>query len=203
MNGNVLKTMESLERNGMGSVFFNTAHEAVDYLMSAIPENSSVGIGGSVTVNSIGIVERLKKRGNEVLFHWLASSPAESMKIRHKALSADIYLAGTNALTMDGKLVNIDGMGNRVAGMFFGPPKVYIICGINKIVENVDMGLERIGDNAYLNAERLKLNTPCIKAKKCVKCSVPDRMCNITVIINKKPMAADIEVVIIGEKLGY
>lgn len=197
-----MKTMNALNRNGIKSKYFESQNDAVEYLVSVIPKEASVGIGGSVTVNSIGVIDRLKAKGTKVLFHWLAKSPEESKKIRREALKADIYMTSTNALTMDGKLVNIDGAGNRVAGMFFGPPKVYIVCGVNKIVENVDKAFERIDNNAYKNAERLKLNTPCVKTKKCVDCSVPDRMCNVTVIINKKPNMTDIEVVIINEELG-
>lgn len=203
MDDKVLKTMNSLRQNGLGSSFFETPAEAVEYLMSVIPEGVSVGIGGSVTVNSIGIVDRLKERGNKVLFHWLDKTAEEVNKTRRAAMNADIYMASTNALTMDGKLVNTDGTGNRVAGMFYGPKKVYIVCGVNKIVENVDSGLERIENYAHLNAERLKLDTPCVKAKKCVDCRVPSRMCNITVIIKRKPSLTDIEVVIINQSLGY
>lgn len=203
MDGKVSVTMKSLKRNGIGAKYFETSMEAVDYLMSAIPDDASVGIGGSVTVSSIGIIDRLKERGNKVLFHWLAKSGEETTRIRREAMNADVYMASTNALTMDGKLINIDGTGNRTAAMFFGPPKVYIVCGVNKIAEDEEAGIERIRHNAWKNAERLKLNTPCVKAHDCVDCSVPGRMCNVKVVINKKPGLTDIEVVIINENLGY
>ena len=203
MDEKVLKTLEALKRNRFETKYFETANEAVDYLMQAIPEKASVGIGGSVTVNSIGIIDRLKERGNEVLFHWLASSWEEGNKVRRKALGADVYMASTNALTMDGKLVNIDGIGNRVAGMFYGPAKVYIVCGVNKITENVEKALERIKSIVHVNCARLKLDTPCVKTKKCVDCRVPQRACSITTIIDWKPMLTEIEVVVINEPLGY
>lgn len=203
MDDKVLKTMKSLNQNGMEAKYFETQDDAVNYLLSAIPKDASIGIGGSMTVSSISIIDKLKDRGNTVLFHWLAKSPEESLKLRRDAFNADIYLTSTNALTMDGKLINIDGIGNRAAGMFFGPRRVYIVCGVNKITKDVNDGLARIENNAYKNAERLKLSTPCVKAKKCVDCSAVDRMCNITVIINKKPSLTDIEVVIINENLGF
>lgn len=202
MNEKVVKTMESLKNNGIGAKYFDTSSEAVDYLLHVIPDDASVGIGGSVTINSIGIVEKLKERGNRVLFHWLDKSPEEAQKTRRNALNTDIYMSSTNALTMDGKLVNTDGVGNRVAGMFFGPGKVYVVCGTNKIVENVDAGLERIKNNAYRNAERLKLNTPCVKTHVCMDCNSPQRMCNVTVIINRKPGLSDLEVIIVNDELG-
>ena len=132
----------------------------------------------------------------------MAGSREEGIEIRRKSLGADVYMSSTNALTMDGKLVNIDGIGNRVAGMFFGPQKVYIICGVNKIAENVDKALERVKSIVHLNSERLGYDTPCIKVKKCVDCKVPQRACSITTIIDWKPMLTDIEVVIINESLG-
>lgn len=203
MDEKVSTTIKSLNRNGIGAKYFETSQEAVDYLMSAIPSDASVGIGGSITVNSIGVVDRLKERGNRVLFHWLAKSGEEAARIRREAMMADVYMASTNALTMDGKLINIDGTGNRAAGMFFGPPKVYIVCGVNKIAKDEEAGVERIRHNAWKNAERLKLGTPCIKVHGCVDCSVPNRMCNVKVVINRKPGLTDIEVVIINENLGY
>jgi hypothetical protein len=109
MDDRVLKTMESLKQNGIGARFFDTSSEAVEYLLSAIPADASVGIGGSVTVNSIGIVDRLKEKRNKVLFHWLDKNPEDVQKTRRNAMNADVYMASTNALTMDGKLVNTDG----------------------------------------------------------------------------------------------
>jgi len=202
MDEKVLKTIKSLQNNQMEAKYFETSKEAVDYLLTVIPEKASVGIGGSVTVNTIGIVDKLLDRGNEVLFHWLAKDAEEMNAIRRKALSADVYMASTNALTMDGKLVNIDGIGNRVAGMFYGPPKVYIVCGVNKITENLSEALERVKSIVHLNCERLNYSTPCVKVKRCVNCSSPQRACRITTIIDWKPMQTDIEVIIINESLG-
>ena len=203
MDEKVVKTLEELKRNRFEARYFETAKEAVDYLMTVIPEKASVGIGGSMTVNSIGVIDRLKGRGNEVRFHWLAGNWDEGLIIRRKALEADVYMTSTNALTMDGKLVNIDGIGNRVAGMFYGPKKTYIVCGVNKITENVDTALKRIKSIVHVNCARLNLDTPCVKVKKCVDCKVPQRACSITTIIDWKPMLTEIEVVIINETLGY
>jgi len=203
MDEKVLKTMDSLNQNKIGAKYFETSSEAVDYLLSVIPDDASVGIGGSMTIKTIGIVDRLKDRGNGVLFHWLSENFEEGNKVRRKAMNADVYMSSTNALTMDGKLVNIDGIGNRVAGMFFGPKRVFIVCGTNKIVENVDKGLERVKSIVHINCERLNNDTPCVKTKKCVNCKSPQRACSITTIIEWKPMLTDIEVVIINENLGF
>jgi hypothetical protein len=203
MEERVLKTIEALKRNNFEARYFETSGEAVEYLLSVIPENSSVGIGGSMTIKTIGIVEKMQDRGNNVLFHWLGKGPEEVKSIRRKAINADVYMASTNAVTMDGKLINIDGTGNRVAGMFYGPEKVYLVCGVNKIAENEEKGFERIRNNAWKNAERLKLKTPCVTVKKCVDCKVKDRMCNVSVVMSRKPQLTDIEVIIVNEELGY
>ncbi|NMB44350.1 MAG: LUD domain-containing protein, partial [Clostridiales bacterium] len=98
---------------------------------------------------------------------------------------------------------NIDGIGNRVASMIYGPKKVFIVCGTNKITENVEKALERIKANAYKNARRLNLKTPCAATMKCNDCSSPQRMCNVTTIIEKKPDKTDLNVIIIDGEFGY
>jgi hypothetical protein len=122
---------------------------------------------------------------------------------REKAAKADVYLTSTNAVTENGQLVNIDGTGNRVAAMIFGPKKVFVICGINKIASNLDTAMQRIKENTYKNARRLKLKTPCAETEKCNDCRSPQRMCNITTIIERKPNKTAMEVIIIKEELGY
>jgi L-lactate utilization protein LutB len=202
MNESVKKTIESLEKNGMKATYFEDSDSAVNYLIKNIKGEATVGIGGSVTVKSLGIPEKLIDKGNKVYFHWLESTPEGMDEARKNAARADVYLSSTNALTEEGQLVNIDGAGNRVASMIFGPKKVYVICGVNKIVKNLDAALKRIKDNAYKNARRLKLNTPCAVTEKCSDCRSPQRMCNITTIIDRKPKD-NFEVILIGQELGY
>jgi hypothetical protein len=156
-----------------------------------------------MTVKSLGIPEKLIERGNKVFFHWLESTPEGMHEARKNASQADVYISSTNALTEDGQLVNIDGNGNRVAAMIYGPKKVYVVCGVNKIAKDLEAGIQRIKDNAYKNARRLKLNTPCAITEKCSDCSSPQRMCNVTTIINRKPTKTELEIIIVGEELGY
>lgn len=203
MNESVKRTLESLKRNGVNAVYFEGSESAVNYLMNNIKNGETVGIGGSMTVKSLGIPEKLIERGNKVHFHWLAKTPEEMDEIRYNAVKADVYLSSTNALTESGQLVNIDGIGNRVASMIFGPKKVLVICGINKITKDLDAALKRIKDNTYKNARRLKLDTPCAHTEKCSDCRSPQRMCNVTTIIERKPSKTDLEVIIIGQELGY
>ena len=203
MNESVKKTIESLEKNGMKASYFDDSDSAVNYLIKNIKNEATVGIGGSITVKSLGIPEKLIERGNKVYFHWLESTPEGMDKARENASKADVYLSSTNALTERGQLVNIDGTGNRVSSMIFGPKKVYILCGVNKITKDLDSALQRIKDNTYKNARRLKLETPCAITEKCSDCRSPQRMCNITTIIERRPSKTDFEVIIIGQELGY
>ncbi|HNR04603.1 MAG TPA: lactate utilization protein [Bacillota bacterium] len=203
MNESVKKTIEALEKHNMKASYFDDSDTAVSYLMGKIGDGATVGIGGSMTVYSLGIPQKLIERGNRVYFHWLESTPEGMDYARDKAQKADVYLSGTNALTEDGKLVNIDGLGNRVASMIFGPKKVFVLCGVNKITKDLDAALKRIKENTYKNARRLKLDTPCAHTEKCNDCNSPQRMCSVTTIIERRPYKTEFEVIIIGKELGY
>lgn len=199
----VEKTIQSLKRNGFKAVYFDDSISAVQYLMDNIKNDETVGIGGSMTVKTLGIPEKLKERGNTVFFHWLEATPEGAAKARKDAARADVYISSTNALSEDGQLVNTDKIGNRVTAMAFGPKKVFVICGINKIAKDLEAARQRVKDNSYKNARRLNLNTPCAITEKCSDCNSPQRMCNITVMLEKRPSDTDFEVLIVGQELGY
>jgi LUD domain len=196
-------TIESLKKNNFNVKYFESSKEAVQEILMEIKPQDIVGIGGSMTIKDLQLDSLLKQRGNTVHWHWLETNPEDAGKARQSAATSDVYLTSTNALTQDGKIVNTDGVGNRVAAMFYGPKKTVIVCGTNKIAENLDAALERIENNAYKNARRLKLNTPCAINENCSDCSSPQRMCNITTIIRKKPMQKDITIILINEELGF
>lgn len=203
MNQQITNTIEALKKNNFEVKYFETSKEAVEEILKDIKPEETVGIGGSVTVKTLELDKKLMERGNKVYWHWLQSTPEAMDEARMNASSADVYLSSTNALTEDGKLVNTDGTGNRVAAMFYGPKRTIVVCGVNKIAENLDAAMERIENNAYKNARRLKLNTPCAVNERCIDCNSPQRMCNITTIIRKKPMKKDFTVVLINEELGF
>ena len=173
--------------------------------MSFIPKRAKVGIGGSVTVRDIGLVEAIEKQSNTIFMDW--GKPLElkeKIKVRKEALTSDVYLTSSNAITLQGQLVNIDGTGNRVSAMIFGPKKVIIVAGANKLVDTLDEALARIRNIAGpLNGKRLNLKTPCALTGKCTDCNSPDRMCKVKVILEKKPSLSDITIVLVGENLGY
>jgi L-lactate utilization protein LutB len=135
----------ALKKNGFEVLYVDNVKEALDKVMSLIPKEAKVGIGGSVTVREIGLVEAIEKQGNTIFMDW--GKPLEleeKLKIRRATLTCDIFLSSSNAVTLQGQLVNIDGTGNRVSAMIFGPKKVIIIAGANKLVENLDEAFARI-----------------------------------------------------------
>jgi len=203
MNQKIENTLKALKKNGFKARYFEDSKSAAKTLLEEISVTDKVGIGGSMTIKELGLPDALLQRGNTVYFHWLETTPEGMDNARRNASTADVYLTSTNALTEKGQLVNIDGTGNRVSAMVFGPKKVYVVCGINKLVDDIDGAIKRIKDNAYKNARRLNLKTPCAITEKCNDCDSPQRMCNVTTIIEKKPNKIDIEVMIIGESLGY
>ena len=197
--------LTALKANGFKAIYVDNSKEALDKVMSLIPKEAKVGIGGSVTVREIGLVESLKKQGHTIFAHWGKSLELkEKLEMRKKALTSDIYLTSSNAITLQGQLLNIDGTGNRVAAMVFGPKKVIIIAGANKLVDTLDEAFARIRNvSSPLNAKRLNLKTPCALTGKCTNCDSSDRMCNIKVILEKRPKLSDITIVLVGEDLGH
>jgi len=202
----VKELLGSLENNGMHALFVPSAGEAATTVLNMIPEGATVGIGGSVTIRQLGLPEALVKRGNTVFEHWKPGLSAdERNKAARDAMEADYYLSSSNAVTMDGKLVNTDNTGNRVASLVFGPKQVIVVLGINKIVSGVDAGIKRIKQRAApLNCQRRQDDTPCAKGKECTDCNSPDRLCRVTSIIEKKTRGIEaLWVIIVGQELGY
>ena len=181
---------------------YDTAEEAKAAALEIIG-HKSVGIGGSATVLDMGLAQALQANGNEVYWHWLVAKEAKQAA-RDKALMADVYMCSANALTTDGRLVNIDGTGNRAAGLIYGPHEIIVIVGKNKIVNGLDEAIERIKrDTCPGNARRLGLDTPCAKTDQCHDCRTAARMCNVTFILEAptRPVKA-FHVLIVKEDLG-
>ncbi len=198
------KVVEALRKNNFQAEYLETKEKAAERLLELIPAQGTVGVGGSVTIAQLGVLDKLQARGNELLNHGskdLTPEQAQEMRIRQQ--TCDCFLTSTNAVTLDGKLVNEDGTGNRVAAMIFGPSKVIVVAGTNKIVRDVDAALERIEMvEAPLNCMRLNYANPCVKTGYCIDCQSEDRICNVTTIIRKKPRRTDFTVLIVGEDLG-
>ncbi|NLW40141.1 MAG: LUD domain-containing protein [Tissierellia bacterium] len=192
---------KSLKDNGFIVRVFDNKEEAKKALLDSISTDESVAFGGSMTLHEMDLYDDFKKRGYKVFWHWKAEDKRKELE---SAYNADIYLTSTNALTLDGKLVNMDGTANRVSSMFYGHERVYIIAGRNKICKDYEDARERIKNVAApKNAKRLNINTPCRFTGKCNDCDSPDRICSVEVILHRNPTGANINVYIIDEDLGY
>ncbi|HHW55257.1 MAG: lactate utilization protein [bacterium] len=198
------RVVAALEKRGIKAIYVPDKEGAQQELLERIPAGASVGIGGSMTIQELEVEEALAAKGCEVVWHWRAPSPDQIDPLRRRALGCDFYLASSNALTEDGRLVNIDGTGNRVMGMVYGPRRVILVVGVNKLAADLGAALDRIRREACpANARRLKRKTPCAATGQCNDCNSPDRMCQVTTIIEGKPSSTDLEVILVGEKLGY
>ena len=199
------RVVEALKKNNFDAVYFENKEEATKHVLGFIEKDMKIGIGGSVSLNSLSLPDKAKEKGANVLNHNLPSlTPEEKMDIRRQQLLSDLFLTSSNAITLDGYLVNVDGTGNRVAAMTFGPKKVVVVVGVNKIVKDVHSALQRLQLVASpKNNKRLQIPNPCTETGVCVNCQGKTRICTIYSIMKKKPSATDITVVLIGENLGY
>ncbi len=200
--GTVIK---NLKKRQIDAVYFATAGEAADYAMSLVPAESSVSFGGSMTLTESGILDMLRSRNDiRLLDRSAAKNPGEVKQLYHDALSADYYFMSTNALTAGGELVNIDGNGNRVAALIYGPEHVIIVTSLSKIVPDVKTAVARVRNDATPpNCIRLNKATPCASTGVCGDCFAPDCICNQIVITRRSGTPERIKVVLVGETLGY
>lgn len=199
------KVVESLGQNGFTAVYCRTGREARDYIIKESAEAHSVGFGGSRTIVDLDLQGPLMESGKEILNHGNPGlTPEERLEIMRRQLTCDLFLTGTNAVTLSGWLVNIDGNGNRAAAMFFGPRKVMVVAGRNKIVDgDLQAAINRIKNWASPpNAKRLNCNTPCAKTGFCSNCNSPERICRVTTVIDRKPRVMDIRVLVVNEDMG-
>jgi len=205
------KTVRSLEANSFEVKVANDAEEATRLVLGMIPKGASVGIGDSATIRQIGLLEPLRKRRVRVANPFskeLSTDPrkhviAKRVRMLRKALVTDVFITSSNAVTMDGKLVNIDAVGNRVAAMIFGPKRTIIIVGVNKLVENVDAAIHRIKNTiAPTHTRTKKIATPCAATGECSDCHSHDRICSVTSIIERRPWRSTVIVVIVKADLG-
>ena len=198
------KVVKALNARGFEAYFFDSEAEAADKILSLIPKNHTVSWGGSMTLVDMSIQERLEKEGYSLLDRDKAASPEERHDIMRRALLCDTYLTGTNAISEDGWLVNIDGNGNRVAAMIYGPKQVIIAAGMNKVAKTYEDAVVRARTVAApLNAQRFpSLKTPCSETGTCANCMGADTICSYFVSTRFCKPAGRIKVILIGKDLG-
>ena len=206
----VTRTIKNLQKNLFETLYLENGKQAFEQIMKMVSKEVCIGMGDSYTLQEIGVIGELETKGYNLLNPWKKGiTREESLDLRRKALTSDIFLTGTNALTMDGKLVSTDGLGNRVAGMIFGSLKVIVVAGVNKIVANVDEAIARIRNIcAPVNARKHNFKpphrSPCADTGFCSECNPRQSMCNKTVIIEGCSRdQGRMTILIIGEELGY
>ncbi len=196
--------VEQLKKRHFNAVFCEHAEDVAAIVDSIIPDGSSVGWGGSTTIREIGLTKHMHERDLTVIDRDLAKSPEETYELHRQCLLTDYYLMSANALADDGILVNIDGNGNRVAALCFGPKNVVVVAGINKIAPSLDAAVARArGFAATANSMRFMGDTPCAKSGKCFNCKSLQCICNQVLITRMSKPAGRITVIVVGEELGF
>lgn len=212
--------VKALERNGFAAQYCPSRQEAAQAVLSLIPPGARVGVGASHTIYALELDQALADRGCQAIpgqaamsgtsydldppGHYRAPSRDLARAILAAYLTADVFLLGANAVTMTGELVNVDGVGSRVVGGIYGPDRIVVVAGVNKLVPDERAARERISFIAApMNNLKYHRECACVKQGTCPSCGAPDRICNVTTILHKRPMRADYHVILVGENLGF
>lgn len=205
MDERINKAILNLNRNNMAGYFVENKEELLQLIDSLIIKGEKVGCGDSATLEETGVFEFIR-RGNFIFYdkHQIGLTPEEKRAIYLKNFDTDTFLTGTNAVTLDGKLFNIDGNGSRVAPMLYGPKQVIVIVGINKLMDTVEDAIKRTRQIAApLDAKRLNKDTPCTKLGKCIDCKHEQRICNDFVLITRQFVKDRIKVIFVNQAYGF
>ena len=212
MNSNVKESykvksatiIKNLKKRHMDGYYCETKEEAKELVMSLIKQEDVVSWGGTATIDELGIKETLKEKNIEVIDRDTAKTPEERKKLMKNALTSDVFLASTNAITMDGELVNIDGAGNRLAAYCYGPDSVVVVAGMNKVTRDIESAMKRVRTDACVpNAIRYNLNTPCAVTGICSDCLSNETICSQILITRNCKPESRIKVILVGEVLGF
>ncbi len=198
-------TINSLKKNGMNGYLVNSHEELIEKINELTNDGDTVSCGGSMSLFETGVIDYLRSGKYNFLDRYEDGLSKDDLKkLYRNTFSADVYFTSTNAITEKGELYNVDGNGNRVAAMLYGPDKVIIIAGINIIVENIEEAIKRNERvSAPANCKRLNRATPCVKVGHCMDCSSEERICNEYTIIRRQGNKDRIHVIFLNEELGY
>ncbi|MEW6041110.1 MAG: lactate utilization protein [Elusimicrobiota bacterium] len=198
------RVKEKLIKNGFEDVrLFENHNDVKEEIIKLIPKGSTVGVGGSVTIRETGILAELEK-DRQIITHRPGTDISERKETWKKAAHSDFYLASPQAISLEGKLFFLDKYGNRLSSVIFGPTRVVLIAGYNKIVkDDAEASWRSKNVAAVKNTNRLKSKTPCIKTGECSDCSSDDRICNVYLSLWKRPPATDYTIFLVNEELGY
>ena len=198
------RMIKNLKRRNMEAFYCKTSEETIQKVLELIPDGSSITWGGSMTIRDMGIPDALRKKGTyEVLDRDLVEGHEEKVQMYVRAFTTDVYLSSANAISEDGVIVNIDGNGNRVAAITWGPKKVIFIIGLNKVAQTVEAALARARSTASpTNAARFDIKTPCQVDGVCHNCNSPESICNYVHFLRNSPHGKH-TVILVDENLGY
>lgn len=197
--------VKALQKNGFDAIYVADIEEAAKRVMAFIEKGKTIGFGGSMTIKALRIAEKAQERGAIVLDHNAPGlTPEKKLEILRSQLSCDVFISGSNAVTLDGYLINVDYNGNRVAALTFGPKKAVVVVGTNKIVRNLQEAQERIETVAApMNNKRLEKPNPCVKTGICQDCALETRICRIYQVLRRRPALLDFTVIVVGSYLGF
>ncbi len=199
------RAAEALRKNNIFAECVENCQEALELVESFLDDGMSIAVGGSVTLDEVGVLDLVRSGRYEFLDRYAEGLTNEQVNAIHRhSFSCDTYICSTNAITEDGELVNVDGRGNRVAAMIYGPESVIVVAGYNKIVKDVEAAIDRIKNIAApANCARLGRETPCTVTGKCLDCRSEGRICSSTVTLGWQMKKYRIKVILVGEELGY
>lgn len=194
---------EAMKKRGFDAYYVSTAEEARAKALELMPEGSTVSWGGSVTIDQIGLKQAVIEGGYEVINRDEAKTPEEKTEFMRKGLTCDVFLMSANAVSEDGQMVNIDGNGNRVAALCFGPKEVIVIAGMNKVAGSLEEAYVRARRFAApVNAQRFDFETPCSKTGMCADCLSPQCICS-QMVVTRRTSSGRIKVILVGDDLGF
>lgn len=196
--------IKNLEKRNMEGFYFDTSAEYTRAILSTIPHGSVISWGGSESIKESGLMDAIHNENYKLIDRSSAATPEESRALYAQAVLADYYLMSSNAITLDGELINVDGNGNRVSCLIQGPSHVILVVGMNKVVTDVKSGIARVRNMASpANAIRLNKNIPCAVTGICHDCLAPECFCNQIVVTRRSGHTGRIKVYLVGESLGY
>lgn len=198
------KLIKALESRNMEGYYAQSKEEALEKALELIPEGSKIGWGGSMSIQEIGLKDAVCSGNYEVFNRDICANPEEKRKTELAIFDSDYFLCSCNAITEDGVIVNIDGMGNRVAAITWGPKNVLMIVGMNKVVRETQDAVSRArGEAATINAQRFNLETPCSKTGACFDCKSPDTICCQFLLTRFSKVKGRIKVILVNDELGF
>lgn len=198
------KVIKGLESRNMEGFYAETKEDALKVALELIPEGSSIGWGGSVSVDAIGLRTAVCSGNYQVHNRDVCKTEDEKRQTELAILGSDVFLCSTNAITEDGILVNIDGRGNRVAAIIYGPASVVMIVGMNKVVKTLEDAWSRARNEAApINAQRFPIQTPCKRTGSCADCKSPDTVCCQFVVTRYSKIPKRIKVILVNEEMGF